>query len=75
MTVNSSLYFGIKELWEKDLCDIDMEALCVLQRHRKLRSQAFLEKVLSICFSFAQAQISRGPKHKQKKKEKKGVER
>ena len=43
----------------------------MLQRHRKLRSQAFLEKVLSICISFAQAQISRGPKHKQKKKEKK----
>ena len=43
----------------------------MLQRHRKVRSQAFLEKVLSICFSFPQAQISRGPKHKQKKKKKK----
>ena len=42
----------------------------MLQRHRKVRSQAFLEKVLSICFSFPQAQISRGPKHKQKKKKK-----
>lgn len=43
----------------------------MLQRHRKVRSQAFLEKVLSICFPFPQAQISRGPKHKQKKKGKK----
>lgn len=69
MTINSSLSFGIEELWgEGSMWNGYGGFVSAAETQKGWEPRRSEEgKVQSVCFSFPQAHISRGPKHQQKK--------
>lgn len=76
LTLNSSFYFALKEPGQKELCGMDTEPLCLLEKNRKKELRHPREdKSRVFVFLFSRLRFPEAPNISRRRKKKQRVER